>query len=65
MMCSLCGKPLKSINSIQIGYGPVCYRKIFGCSMKSKKEKSFSIDNFPYYDIPGQMTLEDYLEDNK
>ena len=29
MTCLGCGRTLKSEKSIQIGYGPVCYRKMF------------------------------------
>lgn len=29
MTCLGCGRTLKSEKSIQIGYGPVCYRRMF------------------------------------
>ncbi len=28
MKCKKCGRELKSKNSIKLGYGPTCYRKI-------------------------------------
>ena len=62
MNCQGCGRALKSQKSRELGYGPVCYKKIFGTSAKirglSKRE---STDDFPYYEIPGQMTMDDYL----
>jgi hypothetical protein len=62
MQCSLCGRRLKSSDSIEVGYGPVCYQKVFGSSKRTKSgETLLSADEIPYYDIPGQMSLEDFL----
>lgn len=65
MTCSVCGRELKSAESRKLGYGPVCYRKIFGSSPKSQKESCETTDSdFPYYEIPGQMTIDDFLPGN-
>lgn len=65
MICSICGRRLKSTKSRELGYGPVCYKKIFGSvkqgGHKEHKEHS-SGDEMPYYDIPGQITIEEYLD---
>ena len=62
MICLSCGRKLKSEASVEAGYGPVCYRKIFGVSLKKiHKEKDLDTGNIPYYNIPGQMTMEEYL----
>lgn len=67
--CELCGRKLKSSESMELGYGPVCYKKVFGNRKKIRstkqirdKNSSVSADELPYYDIPGQMSLEDFLQ---
>lgn len=66
MNCYGCGRALKSQKSRELGYGPVCYKKIFGTSAKIRGlPKKESTDDFPYYNIPGQMTLDDYLNSDK
>lgn len=63
MDCSVCGRKLKSARSQALGYGPVCYRKIFGSSPRSAgKDMVSETTDIPYYDIPGQMTMEEYLQ---
>lgn len=67
-MCSRCGKKLRSQESREIGYGPVCYKKIFGRSLRIRaggSERTDRQDELEYYDIPGQMSLEDFLGDNE
>lgn len=66
MKCLGCGRELKTQLSKECGYGPVCYKKIFGCSIKTRasNESNSSSSEFPYYEIPGQMTLDDYLKEN-
>lgn len=66
MKCYACGRELKSATSREVGYGPVCYRTVFGTSIKKKKDKAETSDcsDFPYYEIPGQMSIEDYLGNN-
>lgn len=67
MLCSVCGRRLKSRKSKEIGYGPVCYKKAFGvlAGGSSKDNGVLHADSIPYYDIPGQMTIEDYLGKNE
>lgn len=63
MMCSVCGRRLKNPKSVETGYGPICYQKVFGkkrVKIGSKKEKD-PLKSFLDCDIPGQMTIEDYL----
>lgn len=63
MTCSACGRRLKNPQSKESGYGPVCYRKIFGTGSRNARNDSAShMTDIPYYDIPGQMTLDDYLQ---
>lgn len=64
MTCSLCGRKLKNEKSQEIGYGPVCYRRMFGSPLKRQRirDRGGGGEDIPYYDIPGQMTLDDYLQ---
>lgn len=63
MICLNCGRKLKSVESREAGYGPVCYRKMFGTSLRSnRKNKVLEAADTPCYDIPGQMTMEEYLQ---
>ena len=66
MKCCACGRELKSVESRKIGYGPVCYKTVFGISIKKKKDKMETSDifTFPYYEIPGQITIDDYFSDS-
>lgn len=62
MICSICGRRLKSAKSRELGYGPVCYKRTFGSvKLRGHKENS-SAEEMPYYDIPGQITIEEYLK---
>jgi len=63
MVCLKCGRQLKRESSQAAGYGPVCYRNVFGGSIKTrKKEKSERSGDVFCCDIPGQITLEEYLQ---
>lgn len=63
MQCVICGRQLKSSKSRELGYGPVCYKKMFGYAPRIRgKPAGSSSDEIPDYDIPGQMTVEDYLQ---
>lgn len=63
MTCSLCGRKLKNEKSQEIGYGPVCYRRMFGSSLKRQRIRDRGGgEDIPYYDIPGQINIEDYLK---
>ena len=47
----------------EAGYGPVCYKKMFGTSLRSsQKERVSEVADAISYNIPGQMTLEEYLQ---
>lgn len=60
--CRLCKRKLKSLGSRELGYGPVCYKKIFGTGIQGSSKGNFSeTTDIPYYDIPGQMSLEDFF----
>lgn len=63
MKCYACGRELKTARSRELGYGPVCYKTVFGTTMKNRNSKAENSDNgdFPYYDIPGQMSIEDFI----
>ena len=46
-------------------YGPVCYKRVFGTSMRIRDGDSktgTASDDFPYYEIPGQMSIEDFIK---
>lgn len=67
--CGVCGRALRSAESILIGYGPVCYRRQFGSPAPKMKRSSSggggsgkSDGEIPYYEIPGQMNIEDFLQ---
>lgn len=63
MICLNCGRKLKSVASREAGYGPVCYRKMFGTSLRSSYKNSVpEINDTPHYNLPGQMTMEEYLQ---
>lgn len=63
MICLNCGRKLKRVVSIEAGYGPVCYKKMFGISLKNSREDNVSeTANAHCYNIPGQMTIEEFLQ---
>ena len=63
MICLNCGRKLKSVASREAGYGPVCYRRMFGTSLRSSRSDSISnTTEIPHYNLPGQMTMEEYLQ---
>lgn len=65
MICLNCGRKLRSVASREAGYGPVCYRKMFGTSLRSsRKDSVLETADTPYYNIPGQMTMDEYLQRN-
>lgn len=64
MICLNCGRRLKSAASREKGYGPVCYKKLFGDSPRSNRERNISKnadgpDND--HELPGQIAMDDYL----
>lgn len=65
MKCYTCGRELKSATSREIGYGPVCYKRVFGTSLRIRDgdiKTDYISDSVPYYEIPGQMSIDDFLE---
>ncbi|MCD7826328.1 MAG: DUF6011 domain-containing protein [Clostridiaceae bacterium] len=62
MTCSVCGRELKSAKSKELGYGPICYRKVFGSVKKFHFPSSEpDVADIQYYEVPGQMRIEDFL----
>ena len=63
MKCSVCGRNLKNPESQKVGYGPVCYKRLFGSNLKSSNKASPSAAEAEVncY-IPGQMLMDDYLQ---
>lgn len=62
MICLNCGRTLKNLQSKEIGYGPACYKKIYGSSIPIRSRDRPITEKFPYYDIPGQISWNDYLQ---
>lgn len=63
MICLKCGRKLKNVVSQQAGYGPVCYRRMFGTSLRDgRKDGAAGLDDVFCYDILGQITIEEYLQ---
>lgn len=67
MVCGACGRILKDPESVQRGFGPVCYRKIMPpVPRKAKTVQGSKVNHGPLedfdYTIPGQMELSDFLE---
>ena len=67
MKCSICGRRLKNPKSQELGYGPVCRRRMMigdGAAKERKgKEAHQSAGRSSNHGIVGQMSLEDYLGD--
>lgn len=55
--CQKCGKKLTDPESIKRGYGPECWGTISG-------QNHFPQADLTNYDVPGQMTIEDFLGGN-
>ena len=63
MKCSICGKKLSNPQSKELGYGPVCYKRKFGTvSHTSKKGGHSSKDEVSDYNLPGQISIDEYLQ---
>ena len=64
MTCGMCGRVLNNPDSKKMGYGPVCYKKMFGSPPpKEKKEKRSDGCEEPHEDaMPGQMEISDLLK---
>lgn len=62
MKCQACGRKLRNPKSQEVGYGPICYERLFGSGGKDiKKESSLLKHAASGNDTPGQMSLEDYF----
>lgn len=63
MKCSVCGRKLRNPKSQKVGYGPVCYRRLFGASLcNDDKDAQSSVDVMTNYEVPGQISLDDFLQ---
>lgn len=63
MICAMCGRILKGSESIERGYGPVCYRKINPPAVKKRLSVySYNLADDVNYNVPGQMELSDFME---
>lgn len=65
MKCGVCGRVLKNPDSRKIGYGPVCYKRVFGSFPPKEKvlkaKQADRSEDFRNYVIPGQMQISDFL----
>ncbi len=63
MKCLSCGREIRNQDSIRIGYGPVCYERLFGKrdGQKGQPKQKDGSENRQEKDIPGQMTLTDFF----
>lgn len=62
MKCLLCGRMLKNEKSREYGYGPICYQRAYGHKGRRASKKIHNVNDGPMYDIPGQMTVFDFLD---
>ena len=67
MKCPICGRKIKNPKSLELGYGPVCYRRMFGEANAVKgtqPSESYELDKFLNYEVPGQISFDDYLKND-
>lgn len=57
MECLVCGRKLKKPRSIELGYGPICYKSKFGSTARMRAGVEKSMTHCSGNEIPGQMTL--------
>lgn len=63
MKCSICGRKLRNLQSRELGYGPVCYKRKFGpIPYADKKSHHSSLDEVSDYNLPGQISIDEYLQ---
>ena len=63
MKCLICGRRLRNTQSKELGYGPVCYKRKFGVSQHAdRRDGSPSVDKAPDFNLPGQISMFDYLQ---
>lgn len=62
--CSICGRRLKNLQSKELGYGPICYRKKIGIALHSGIKNVGSSASGTYRnDLSGQMFIGDFLQE--
>lgn len=62
MKCSICGRKLKTPQSKELGYGPVCYKRKFGAiPYAGRRNDAPPKKETKDYNFPGQISMEDYL----
>ena len=69
MKCSICGRKLKNPESVSVGCGPICYLKAYGEPLKKRGCYKAASTSNPQekpmnYNIPGQISIDDYLSHN-
>ena len=64
MKCSACGRRLISSKSQESGYGPVCYKRLFGTQSRQRVKSNMTISSTQSvdYNIPGQISIDEYLQ---
>ena len=64
-ICPKCGRKLRNPKSIELGYGPVCYKRKFGITSHiSHKDTTVSVSagENTSHSLPGQIFMKDYLQ---
>lgn len=62
VICAMCRRLLKGVESIDRGYGPVCYRKIKPPTARKRQlAGSYNLVDDVNYNVPGQMELSDFM----
>lgn len=65
LICSICGRRLKNPRSQELGYGPVCRRRMMIGESAAQKGKGREVvqpaGRSPNCGIVGQISFEDYL----
>lgn len=63
MKCLICGRKLRSPQSRECGYGPVCYKKVFGNALYTGNQHGpFFNGKISDCELPGQISMEDYMQ---
>lgn len=65
MKCCICGRELRNNHSRELGYGPICYRRVFGnCRIEQKRKNLLPEKEKVICGIPGQVSIDDYLQES-